>query len=59
MVMLAQQPRLQAEGAAAMTITDLPRNAAFTDRDERQDNEAAYIGGQSERDDRLSSRDDD
>lgn len=42
-----------------MTITDLPRNAAFTDRDERQDNEAAYIGGQSERDDRLSSRDDD
>lgn len=36
-----------------------PRNAAFTDRDERQDDEPAYIGGMSEREERLRSRDDD
>jgi len=37
---------------------DAPRNAAFTDADERTDDEAAYIGGMTERQERLSSRDD-
>lgn len=36
-----------------------PRNPAFTDADERLDDEPAYIGGMSERDERLRSRDDD
>jgi hypothetical protein len=35
-----------------------PRNPAFADSDERADDEPAYIGGMSERQERLSSRDD-
>jgi len=36
-----------------------PSNPAFTAADERTDDEPAYIGGMSEREERLSSRDDD
>lgn len=36
-----------------------PRNAAFTDQDERTEDEPAYIGGMTERQERLSSRSDD
>jgi len=36
-----------------------PRNEAFRPADERTDDEPAYIGGMSEREERLRSRDDD
>ncbi len=34
-----------------------PRNEAFADADERADDEPAYIGGMTEREERLSGRD--
>jgi hypothetical protein len=36
-----------------------PGNAAFAGADERSDDEPAYIGGMTEREERLSSRCDD
>jgi hypothetical protein len=36
-----------------------PRSPEFADEHERTDDEAAYIGGKSEREERLSSRSDD
>ena len=33
-----------------------PRNPDFRDSDDRSDDEPAYIGGKSERDERLDSR---